>query len=291
MKIGIVVASLGRPQILSQFLSMVARQSRHPDELVLSVVGEQDLPDLRKFDFPIKLIFGSPGSCIQRNRGIDHLQRRTDIVLFLDDDFWMCRRYLEVLCRIFIDPSIVGVTGQVIADGATSAGFSVADAEQMLARYEAAFPSNNDYTVRSLPDAYGCNMAFRSEGLNGIRFDERLPLYGWQEDVDFSAQTKAAGRIIWTNELWGVHLGTKTGKTSGMRFGYSQVINPFYVALKGNMSLVRASRLVVKNMLANLRGIIINEPYIDRRGRLWGNLRGLAHLAIGRIDPEYIIKL
>jgi GT2 family glycosyltransferase len=291
MKIGIVVASFGRPQILAQFLSMVERQSRQPDAIVLSVVGEQDLPKLDNFDLPIKLIFGNPGSCVQRNRGIDHLQQSTDILLFLDDDFWMSNNYLEVLSRIFLDPGIACVTGYVLADGATTPGFSPADAEQMLSRHEASLPANNEFTVREKSDAYGCNMAFRSASLKAIRFDERLPFYGWQEDVDFSAQTKAAGRIIWTDALWGVHLGTKTGKTSGRRFGYSQVINPFYVVSKGNMSLPRASRLVLNNMLANLRGCIIREPHIDRRGRLWGNLRGLAHLAIGRIDPEYIRKL
>ena len=291
MKIGIVVASFGRPQILAQFLSIVERQSRQPDEIVLSIVSEQDLPKLDGFNLPIKLIFGTPGSCVQRNRGIDYLQQRTDIVLFLDDDFWMCTSYLEVLSSIFLDPGIACVTGYVLADGATTPGFSPADAERMLSRYQTALPANNKLKVREQPDAYGCNMAFRSASLNGIRFDERLSLYGWQEDVDFSAQTRAKGRIIWTDALWGVHLGTKTGKTSGRRFGYSQVINPFYMVLKGNMSLPRATRLVLNNMLANLRGCIISEPHIDRRGRLWGNLQGLAHLAIGRIDPEYILKL
>jgi glycosyltransferase involved in cell wall biosynthesis len=270
---------------------MVEHQSRIPDEIVLSVVSESDLPKLDGFNLPIKLIFGTPGSCVQRNRGIDHLQQRTDIILFLDDDFWMSTGYLEVLSGIFLDPCIVCVTGHVIADGATTPGFSPADAEQMLSRHEASLPANNEFTVNEKPDAYGCNMAFRSKCLNEIRFDERLPLYGWQEDVDFSAQTRAAGRIIWTDALWGVHLGTKTGKTSGRRFGYSQVINPFYVVSKGNMSLPRASRLVLNNILANLRGCIFHEPHIDRRGRLCGNLRGLAHLAIGRVDPTYILRL
>src|SRR5882724_3334116 len=204
MKIGIVVASFGRPLILAQFLSMVECQSRQPDQIVLSVVSEHDLPKLDGFNLPIKLIFGDPGSCVQRNRGIDHLQQHTDIVLFLDDDFWMSTSYLEVLSLIFSDPGIVCVTGYVLADGATTPGFSPADAEQMLSRHEASLTANNRFTVREKPDAYGCNMAFRSVSLNGIRFDERLPLYGWQEDVDFSAQTKAAGRIIWTDALWGV---------------------------------------------------------------------------------------
>jgi GT2 family glycosyltransferase len=292
MKIGIVVASLGRAHILAEFLSMVRRQSRRPDELVLSVVRETDLPtDLDRSNLPVNLLFGSPGSCIQRNRGIDYLTDRTDIILFLDDDFWMCDRYLEVLENIFLDPTIVCVTGHVVADGATTPGFQPIDAERILSQYASSLPAVPKFTERNVADAYGCNMAFRSTALERIRFDERLPLYGWQEDVDFSARTRSIGRVIWTDALWGVHLGTKIGKTSGLRFGYSQAVNPFYLVSKGNMTLSRACLLLFKNMAANIRGCVIREHHIDRWGRLRGNLLGLGHLLLGRIDPEFILRL
>ena len=42
---------------------------------------------------------------------------------------------------------------------------------------------------------YGCNMAVRLAPMreHGLRFDERLPLYGWQEDVDLSRRLAAFG--------------------------------------------------------------------------------------------------
>ena len=138
---------------------------------------------------------------------------------------------------------------------------------------------------------YGCNMAFRAASIGSQRFDERLPLYGWQEDLDFCGGLRGRGRIVRTNRVWGVHLGAKRGKGSEVRLGYSQIINPAYIVRKGNMSIAYASRLVSKNLLANLVKSIRPESYIDRRGRLRGNLIGMFHLVTGRLTPEYALKL
>jgi hypothetical protein len=46
-----------------------------------------------------------------------------------------------------------------------------------------------------------------------------------------------------------------------------------------------------RNILANLVRSLWSESYIDRRGRLRGNLIAIAHVLSGRIEPEYILKL
>jgi hypothetical protein len=81
------------------------------------------------------------------------------------------------------------------------------------------------------------------------------------------------------------------GKTSGLRFGYSQIINPLYVYRKGNMSLAAAGSLILRNVIANSIKSVFPEPYIDRRGRLRGNLTGLAHVLQGRLDPIYVLQI
>jgi hypothetical protein len=134
-------------------------------------------------------------------------------------------------------------------------------------------------------------MAFRSPSIGSLRFDERLSLYAWQEDLDFCGALRRSGRVVQTNLAWGVHLGTKRGKGSGLRLGYSQIINPAYIFLKGNMSFAYAFKLAAKNLLANALKSIRPESYVDRRGRLRGNLIGILHLIIGRVTPEYILKL
>ena len=69
----------------------------------------------------------------------------------------------------------------------------------------------------------------------GVRFDENLPLYGWAEDVDFCRQLATYGRIVENARTTGVHLGSNSGRTSGVCFGYSQIANPLYLWRKGTL--------------------------------------------------------
>jgi GT2 family glycosyltransferase len=288
MKIGLIIASYGRPEMVRQLLSTIERQARLPDEIVLSVVTEKDCPAAAPDNLKVDVVYASPGLCAQRNKGLGALQDRVDVVLFIDDDFWMSENYVAELERIFsANEDVVAVTGLVLADGATTPGISIAEANKYLEDHvPASTPS-----IRDVPATYGCNMAFRASKISDLKFDERLPLYGWQEDVDFSAQLRRRGRVVATNRLWGVHLGTKKGKISGVRFGYSQVINPLFIVKKGNMSRRRALRLICKNIAANVVKSVFPERYVDRWGRLKGNLIGLLHAATGKLDPMYALKL
>ncbi|HVH01589.1 MAG TPA: family 2 glycosyl transferase, partial [Amaricoccus sp.] len=91
--------------------------------------------------------------------------------------------------------------------------------------------------------------------------------------------------------LAGVHLGVKGGRTSGVRFGYSQIANPIYLTRKGTGTLTWAVCMVARNLLANFARSLWPEPHIDRVGRLKGNVIGLAHALTGRIDPRNIVGL
>ncbi len=142
-------------------------------------------------------------------------------------------------------------------------------------------------------NGYGCNMAVRWSDVAGkdIWFDENLPLYSWAEDVDYSRHVARYGRVVKSSRLVGVHLGTKQGRTSGVRFGYSQVANQAYLFRKGVVSLKFATLFGLRNILANLRGAVVPESYIDRRGRLLGNWYGLVDLLRGRSSPRRILDL
>ncbi len=51
---------------------------------------------------------------------------------------------------------------------------------------------------------------------------------------------------------------------------------------KGTMRPAQAAQAVTKPLFKNVVRAAFPEPYIDRRGRLWGNLLGLASLLSGR---------
>jgi glycosyltransferase involved in cell wall biosynthesis len=293
MKLGLIIPSRGRPDILRRTIATLASQRRIPDTIVISAVVPSDVPPISQALSDVRIIFGSAGLTRQRNRGISCLTDTMDVIAFIDDDFIVGDDYFLNMVRLFEqDDSIIGAIAEIIADGANSPGYTFEEGLRLAEQYRRRItvPTFREITGRY---ADGCNgiIAFRSRHAGSLRFDERLALYGWQEDLDFCAALRRSGRIVRTNLVWGVHLGTKRGKNSEVQLGYSQIVNTAYIVSKGNMSLPYAFRLSARNVVANLIRSIRPESYIDRRGRLWGNLIGMFHLVTGRLTPEHIARL
>jgi GT2 family glycosyltransferase len=178
----------------------------------------------------------------------------------------------------------------VIEDGALGPGLELEQGQAILGadRFEGPF------SVTPTFNGYGCNMVIRLEPTRryGIRFDENLPLYAWLEDVDFSRQMAVHGLVVHATQLRGVHLGTKkAGRSPGRRLGYSQIANRIYIQRKGNMNFFQTWDGNLRNFSANLIKSLNPEPWVDRRGRLSGNLLAFRDLVTGRLDPRKILDL
>jgi GT2 family glycosyltransferase len=290
VRVAVIIASTGRPECIANIIGDLRRQTLAPARIILSVTTERDLPPphLRP---QAEVVLARRGLPAQRNAGIDHLAGDADVVVFFDDDFVPSRHAVAGIGRLFADhPAIVGATGVVLADGINTPGIPYTRAETIVAAHDrrgARAPAQ----LRDVPDLYGCNMAYRLSALDGLRFDERLKLYGWQEDVDFAVQVSRRGRTVKTDAFTGVHLGTKSGRTSGVRLGYSQVHNPMYLWRKGTMPTAKAWRLMLRNMATNHVRSLWPEPWVDRIGRVRGNWLGLADVLRGRLTPERIEDL
>lgn len=288
---GIVIgiATKGRPGVLRETLAQVELQTLRPSRVLVCYTAPQDITGLvdgSDTDF----IMSVPGLPVQRNAMLDTLGT-CNAILFLDDDFLMAPRYVETTLRAMqSDPTIVVTTGDLIADGSKGPGLSPAEARAMIDADEHMSPRDEAIAA---PHGYGCNMAIRPDVAQayGIRFDERLPLYAWSEDVDFTHRLGRYGRMVKLRGARGVHLGVKQGRTSGHRLGYSQVANPIYLFQKGSYTLGRAARSVGRNVAANLVHSVRPEPWNDRRGRLLGNARAVADILRGRLKPERILEL
>ncbi|GAM05788.1 glycosyltransferase family 2 protein [Novosphingobium sp. MBES04] len=292
LRVAVVVASLGRPELITQMQELMARQCQPPDRLLFSVTGAQDLPSPPPVGNRIEIVTGPKGLCAQRNTALDQLGRDYDVIVFYDDDFIPAPDSMARIREFFAShPDVAGATGHVIADGINSPGIDFAKAQQLLQTHGDAHERAPNCIVTDLAGLYGCNMAYRTAAIGTQRFDERLKLYAWQEDIDFAASLRPRGRIVKTFAFCGVHQGVKHGRTPGVRLGYSQVINPCYLVHKGTMPLGFALRLVLGNLMANHVKILRPEPWVDRRGRAWGNWIGLFDLIRGRLTPERIETL
>jgi hypothetical protein len=76
-----------------------------------------------------------------------------------------------------------------------------------------------------------------------------------------------------------------------LRLGYSQVANVAYLARKGTVPSPFLLKVASKNLMANLVRSVRPEPFVDRRGRLRGNLIGIGDLIRGRLKPERILTM
>jgi GT2 family glycosyltransferase len=288
LNIVIGIPTVGRASILGETLRALARQTRRPDRVIVCGTKSSDVAGAADID-GTEVILSNPGLPAQRNALIA-TAAHADIMMFFDDDFFPDPDYLAVVERhLTSDPTIVVATGLVLKDGIGGPGLDVNDAKAALC---AAPPS--PLGIMPAFSGYGCNMAVRLTTMrrHGLLFDERLPLYGWQEDVDLSRRLAPFGKVVKIGDAFGVHLGVKQGRNSGVRLGYSQVANPLYLAGKGaGYPLMRALEHIGRNMAMNILHAPRPEPYVDRRGRLRGNLLALADLFRARMAPERVLDL
>jgi uncharacterized protein involved in exopolysaccharide biosynthesis/Mrp family chromosome partitioning ATPase len=291
LNITVAIASAGRRDTLAVALPHIANQTRKPDEVVVCLASPHDIDAnaLNGLDFPVRVLISERGSCRQRNRILDEVPN-TDVVLFLDDDFLMAPNYIEEMERLFQQyPDVAMCTGNVLADGITGPGISVADGLRLVER-RGRRKTELGNQVQATYNGYGCNMAVRMTIVRAInlRFDENLPLYGWLEDVDFSRLAARHGQVVTAKQLEGVHLGTKAARSPGIRLGYSQIANPIYLMRKQTMSPRHAAIQIGRNLLANLVKAHRPEPWVDRKGRLKGNMTAVADLVSGKLAPQNV---
>jgi GT2 family glycosyltransferase len=290
MKLVVIIPTADRKTQVTRLLRHIELQQQAPDEVIISAPDATHVERYQATNFALSYVFGKKGLCAQRNQALERVLDASDIITFFDDDFLPADNYLRLASTAFEQHTEFAVVmGHVVEDGARTIGLSF---EQGLAALRSA-EANYSTTPRIYDHvgAYGCNMSMRSRLIGDLRFDERLVLYGWQEDIDFTSQLRRHGRVVGLNSLIGVHLGLKAGRVSGIRFGYSQVVNPIYLIKKGTVPATFALDLMARNIVANLVRSLWPEPWIDRRGRLRGNLLAACHLMMGRIEPEHILKI
>ncbi|WP_191002278.1 glycosyltransferase family 2 protein [Cupriavidus pauculus] len=289
-RIAVIIATKGRREALSHVLRLLETQTRAPDLVVVSATSQDDVETPFVTTLPIEYLFGPAGLPAQRNRGLERVLQASDIVVFLDDDFVPATDWLARCAEGFdARPNAAGMTGAVIRDGANGDALDWDQAAALLADDAAHAPAGGLVPVGKL---YGCNMAYRCAAIGDLRFDERLVLYGWLEDMDFSRAVGRRGQLLEVHAARGVHLGLRSGgRTSGKRLGFSQIVNAWYLYEKGALSAREAILNTLRALLANSGKAFFPEAHIDRRGRLAGNLIGLRELLSGQCRPERSAEL
>ncbi len=273
----VIIATKGRPAILQGTLASLAAQDCPPDEIIISVTDEADAANAPRSN-RLRVLVGPPGLCTQRNTGIRAVDPACELVTFLDDDIELAPGYCREL-RSFAEknPGVSGIGGELLLDGATRT-----EAVEILQRTPVS--TKAPYPASSL---YGCNMSYRRSSMQDEWFDERLTLYAWLEDFDYSTRLARKGRLVMVPQMPLCHLRTSSGRMSHRRFGFAQVMNPWYLASKG---IIPRNELWKTHVLGGLTANLFHFPRdpANRGERLRGNFRALAMIASGKINPEAI---
>jgi glycosyltransferase involved in cell wall biosynthesis len=292
--VAVIIATKGRPQEVARLLETLAVQTVPPDYVIVSACGPDDIEDSVTRPQNVEFIFGSPGLTAQRNRALCLIRGKYDIVIFFDDDFIPSRFWVERIGLLFAAQVDVGaVSGWVLLDAVKDGGLPWSEGKSLVDEADSSTtrPTPSNYSTEpNLP--YGCNMAFRLKSIEGMMFDERLALSGWLEDLDFGLRAGTRGRMISTDLLWGVHLGVTNARASGLKFGYSQVVNPWYLMEKRIIKRFDAFTRISRGFAGNaIRVLAFQRSHIDRVGRLRGNIIGIKDIITGRWAPERVAQL
>lgn len=285
--VAVVLASVGRPEVLADVVADLDAQTHPIRHRVLSVPDESSLPE---GGAPVGwLVVNDSGLAAQRNVGV-RVVPDADVIFFFDDDAVVRADYVERAVAVFARrPDVVGLTGRVLLDGAVGpeierevAVSAIKDSAEQPARLA-------ETPVRSL---YGCNFAYRASAARDVLFDDRLPFYSWLEDRDFARRLARFGELVRADDCVIVHRGVKSGgRVAHTRLGYSQVMNPCYFVRKGSFSVGLAVHQMFRPVAKNVACSLVGAEHDWRRERLRGNFLAAADIARGRFTPERIREL
>lgn len=287
----IVLASAGRPEVLR---AAIVNARQHDGVPVIVAVPDAASAPADIADLGVTLLITNRGLTRQRNAALAHISEispDTEFVVFFDDDSITSADWVAEAIDYFDQHrAVVGLTGRLLADGVRLGHeITVTQAEQLIA---AADPADLAAPLRPASSLYGCNFAIRRAASVGLQFDERLPLYGWLEDLDFSGQLARNGLLHFAPKCVGVHRGCVSGgRTAHLRLGYSQVANPHWLVRKGTVPLGKALLLALRPALANIVKSIAGKGRGDRRDRLRGNLMAVRDWTRRRLAPERILQI
>ena len=246
----VIVATKDRFENVLSCLESVMKQSVLPETFIVVDASEKDglQTQLKNklADSSIELIYikAEPGLTRQRNLGIK--ANRNELVLFLDDDVVLDKKYLEQMKRIFSEDKkrkIGGATGFITNTSDYNkfskfirklfclAEIKKGEVKKSWANCGVASEIKEKTEVQWLS---GCNQMYRAEVFRKNLFDESLKGYCYMEDVDFSFRVGKQYKLIYNPRAKCVH-NHLTMPTSRLRKKEKQkmfMLNYYYLFRK-----------------------------------------------------------
>jgi GT2 family glycosyltransferase len=210
--ISVIVPTMHRAQQLERFILSLRSQSLLPDELIIvdaSTDGKtQELIRHKQpqLGFPVHYLVNRPRLTEQRNLGFKHSSG--NYLFFFDDDVVLDSHYIRVMLETFIsmgDGCLGGLTGKIanIRPGETRL-VKLLKRLFFLSDLGDGFIKPSGFASLRLGDEAGpvgflsgCNMVIPREVFSRFLFDDKLPGYGYMDDVDISCRISSGYRLFY----------------------------------------------------------------------------------------------
>lgn len=274
MRLSVVIATKGRPEVLRETLASVAAADPAPAELIVVDGDPERSAEPVARDHDAVYLNSEPGLTRQRNRGVE--RATGEVIVFLDDDVEVEPGLFRALARAYEDPAVLGATGRVMEGDQRRFGnqrsllrrLLVPGREGTMTRF--GYPRRlqdpqGEIDVEFMP---GCLMSGRAEAVREVGFDEELPGYGLAEDEDFSYRLSRRGRLRYLPDAALEHKTTGFRTATSRNFNRMLVVNRTYLFRK-NFRRTPLSRMQFAGLIALLAG----HRLVNRD---WQGLRGLA---------------
>lgn len=223
LKLSIVIATKDRPQRLEKCLAAISKQRIMPCGIII-VDGSA-----KPFTSSILNIIKKRGTkIIYRNRKSSMVEARNigvrnasgGVVLFLDDDAFIEKDYIEQLLEFYkTHPEAGGAEGCITNEKGSKL-------LQRISNFP-AFPGKHD--IMRVWRLHGCNMSFRKEVFSNFMFNENLIGY-YNDDDEFCGRVAKKYKLFFVPSAQLVHDQTQYGgaRIDNYRNYNTLVFNQFY---------------------------------------------------------------
>jgi len=256
-------------------------------------IKEKIKAKIKEYNSQIKIIDSEPSTCIQRNAGFNFIENN-EYIMFLDDDnifyqdaFYKMQYFLNnnknfsgvAFNQIYNEKKSIlekfkknRISNKLGIYSSNIGGFSNSGWQSRFINF------TNNAIVQWLPTRA---VIYKSEKVRNIRFDEKLGIYGYLEDLDFSLELKKNGNLMVCSDARYSHDQSIT--RPGFEFGKKELRNRYYIVKKHNLKKNLFFLTCLFRMILTLKEGIFGD--INSFKRLAGNL--VALFTINNLDENY----
>jgi len=256
-------------------------------------IKDQIKKKVKKYRANIEVVNSEPSTCIQRNVGFNFI-KKSKYIMFLDDDnifysdaFYKMQDFLNnnkdfvgvAFNQIYKERKNIFdclkknyITNKIGIYSLDNGEFSGSGWQSRFVNFE------NNKIVQWLPTRA---VIYRSSEIKNSRFDKKLGVYGYLEDLDFSLQLKKRGKLMVCNDAKYKH--DQSINRPGFQFGKKELRNRYYIVKKHKLNKVLFFLTTFLRMLLTFKEGILGN--LNSFKRLAGNL--VALVTINNLDENY----